>query len=183
MDKNSKKITNLFSRYIALVLLGLGNLYLFYLILTPTTIHTVNTILSIFIHTTLINNFIITATNIIEIVPACVAGAAFYLLLFLIFTTADIKPRTRFLATITALISFFILNIIRIVILFFLTNNTYFSTIHWIFWHLISTIFVIAIWLSVIKIYKIKSIPVYSDFKYLKGLIKSGKNSKRSKKH
>ena len=174
------RLTGLFARYISLIILGLGNLYIIYKILTPLTLHTLNIILSISSKPLLIENIIYFKTIGIEIVPACVAGSAFYLLLILILSTANIKPKTRTKAIITALTIFFILNILRILILIPIINSTYFETAHWIFWHAISTIFVIIIWLSVVKIYKIKSIPIYSDIKIL---IDSTKYPKRNKKH
>jgi len=183
MNKQSKKILGLFARYFIILLFGIGNLYLIYLILTPITIQTLNSLLSIFINTTLVGNIIYMDKAVIEIIPACVAGAAFYLLLFLLLSMEDINPKTRIKAIITAFAMLFILNISRILILIPIINTSYFETIHWIFWHFISIIFIVAVWFSVIKIYKIKSIPIYSDFKYIKGLIKPIKKSKRKKKH
>ncbi len=183
MNKQSKKIYGLFARYVAILLIGAGNLYIIYKLLTPLTVHILNTVLSIFTTTTLTGNIIHLSQTHIEIVPACVAGAAFYLLLLLVLSTADIKPKTRIKAILTAFTSFFVLNIIRILILVPMINTPYFETVHWIFWHLVSTVFVVAVWFSVVRIYKIKSIPVYSDLKYLKSLIKPVKKSKRKNKH
>lgn len=183
MDKQSKKILGLFARYFTMLLIGAGNLYIIYKLLTPLTIHTLNSILSIFSNTILIDNIICLSGISIEIVPACVAGAAFYLLLLLILSTANIKPEIRSKAILTAFAMFFTLNILRILILIPMINTSYFETIHWIFWHIISTVFVVAVWFSVVKIYKIKSVPVYSDIKYIKSLIKPVKKSKRKKKH
>lgn len=183
MNEQSKKIYGLFARYLAILLIGAGNLYIVYKLLTPLTVHTLNTVLSIFTATALSNNIIYLSQTRIEIVPACVAGAAFYLLFLLLFSTANIKPETRAKAVITAFAIFFALNITRILILIPMINTSYFETIHWIFWHIISTIFVVAVWFSIIKIYKIKSIPIYSDLKYLRNLIKPVKKSKRKKKH
>lgn len=183
MNKHSKKLLGLFSRYFAMLLIGAGNLYIFYKILTPLTIHVINIILSIFMDTRLINNIIFTGKMGIEIIPACIAGSAFYLLFVLILSTANIKPKIRIKAVLTAFTIFFTLNIIRILILIPLTNISSFEIIHWIFWHVISTLFVVATWFGVVKIYKIKSIPVYTDLKYLKDLTKPVKKSKRKKKH
>ena len=67
-------------------------------------------------------------------------------------------------------ISILALNIARILILMLIYNNfgeAAFNTVHLLFWHILSTLFVILIWLALIKIYKIKAIPIYSDLKYL----------------
>jgi len=183
MDKQSKKILGLFARYIAVLLIGLGNLYVVYKVLTPLTIYVLNAILSIFTETVLKGNMIETYRFLIEIVPACVAGSAFYLLLLLIMLTADIKPEVRTKAIISAFGMLFALNMLRILILVPIVTTPYFETAHWIFWHLISTIFVVGVWFIIIKLYKIKAIPIYSDFKYLKSLIKFKKSkSVKSKK-
>ena len=183
MNKQSKKILGLFARYFTIVLIGASNLYLVYKLLSPLTIHTLNALLSIFTATTLADNIIYLAEAQIEIIPACVAGAAFYLLFLLILSTANINPKTRAKAILTAFAMFFTLNIARILILIPMIDTPYFETMHWVFWHIISTIFVVAVWFSIIKIYKIKSIPVYSDIEYMKSLIKPVKKSKRKGKH
>ncbi|MBU3923514.1 MAG: pacearchaeosortase [Nanoarchaeota archaeon] len=181
MNKQSKKILGLFSRYLTILLLGLGNLYIIYKILTPLTVNTLNLILSTFANPIVTNNAIILNNTMIKIVPACVAGSAFYLLLLLILSTENIKPKTRTKAIITALIAFFILNILRILILIPMISTQYFETAHWIFWHLISTIFVVGTWFAVVKIYKIKSIPICSDIKFIIHLTKNPKRKKKNK--
>jgi len=183
MDKQTKKIIGLFSRYIIILAIGISNLYILYQFLTPATIKALTVILSIFTNPVVTNNIIYLEKVALEIVPACVAGSGFYLLLILILSTAEIKPKRRAKTIITAFAIFFILNITRILILIPLTGSPAFETIHWIFWHLISIVFVVAVWFNVVKIYKIKKIPVYSDIKYMISLIKSPKNSKRKKKN
>jgi exosortase/archaeosortase family protein len=183
MNKQSRRLLGLFSRYIALILLGLGNLYLFYKILTPITIKSVSIILSILGKSKVIENIIVHNGTIIEIIPACVAGAAFYLLFILILSTAEIRPKKRAIALMAATLMLFVLNVLRIVFLALISSALYFELIHWIFWHLVSTIFVVAVWLVTIKIYEIKTIPIYSDIKYVKSLINPVKKTKRHKKN
>ena len=184
MNRQSKRIMGLFARYIFILLLGTGNLYLFYKILTPLTIQTVSRILAIFSPVIVADNLIRFNGLMIEIVPACVAGAAFFLLLLLILSTAEIKPLKRTIIIIISMLALFILNILRIIILAGLAKTSYFEIVHWTSWHIISTLFVVGIWFAMVKIYKIKSIPIYSDIIYLQGLIKKPKKkSKRKKKH
>ena len=66
------------------------------------------------------------------------------------------------------------LNILRIFFLSILTinNSQFFDFAHKLFWYLLSTIFVIGIWFLTIKIFKIKSIPGYTDIKYFAKNIK-----------
>jgi exosortase/archaeosortase family protein len=178
MKQLSKRIIGIFARYFTLLLIGTSNLYIIYAVLTPLTIYVTTAILSIYATPTLIGNSIDLTGVTIEIAPACVAGAAFYLLLILTLSVPDVKPITRIKAIMTALAILFALNIIRILALIPLIKTAHFETIHWIFWHLASTIFVVATWIAIITIYKIKSIPIYSDLKYL---AKSIKKSKRKK--
>jgi exosortase/archaeosortase family protein len=184
MNKQSERLANLFARYIAVLILGAGNLYILYKILTPLTIKTTSRVLSIFSPVIVVDNLIRFKGVFIEIIPACIAGAAFFLLLFLILSTAEIKPGKRAIVIIISMISLFVLNIIRIIILVALMKTSYFGIVHWTFWHIISTLFVVGIWFTMVKIYKIKAIPVYSDFLYVQSLIKKPrKKSKRSKKN
>lgn len=183
MDKDFKKITSLFSRYLIILILGVGDLYLIYKILTPLTLHATNLILKIFTPTTLSGNTIYFNQSIIQIVPACVAGSAFYLLIALILSTANIAPEVRLKALLAALTAFFALNITRILILITLIKTPEFETIHFIFWHIVSTIFVIATYIATIKLYKIKSVPIISDFNYLKSLMRPKRKFRKTKKN
>ena len=172
MKSQLVKIFMLFVRYFSIILLGFGNLYIFHKIFIPLTIQTTNTILKIFTTTYLIKDTIYLTYTIIKIAPSCVAASAFYLLTILILSTANIKPKKRFAALSTSFSILFAFNIVRILILIPFVNQSYFEMLHWTFWHLISIIFVLVTYFATIKIHKIKSIPVYSDFRYIKSLIK-----------
>lgn len=179
MNKENKKVTNIFLRYLMLIILGSANLYIIYKILTPLTIYATNTLLGLFFPTELMGNVIHFHQSIIQIIPACVAGSAFYLLIALFLSLSDVNLETRTKAIFTAISTLFILNILRIVILSLMIKNPNFEMIHWIFWHIVSTILVVTIYILIIRFYKIKSIPGYSDFKYLKSLIKKHKKKKK----
>lgn len=183
MDNTNKKVLDLFIRYSLIFLAGLSNLFIFYKLLTYPTIKTTYSILGLFSEAILIENIILIKGLAVEIVPSCVAGAAFYLLFILALSTSSIDLKTRLKIVLTSFIIFFVLNISRIVLLVPLISTSYFETIHLLFWHLVSTVFVVAIWLIVVSLYKIKSIPVYSDIRFLWGLIRpKKKNRKHSKK-
>ena len=172
MNKTSKQLTNLFLRYIIILLAGLGNLYIFYKIFTPLTIQTLRLILSIFTQTTLTQNILIIPNLSIELIPACIAGSAFYLLFILNLATPDIKLDKRIKILLLTFASLFFLNILRILLLVLINQTVYFQSLHELFWYVISTIFVIAIWIFTIKKFKIRKIPVYDDFKFLYGFVK-----------
>tara|TARA_Y100000034_G_scaffold97017_1_gene118355 strand:- start:801 stop:1319 length:519 start_codon:yes stop_codon:yes gene_type:complete len=165
---------NLILRYALLLLLGLGNLYIIYTIFTPLTIYPVFWILNIFYNPILSNTTITLSNKVIELIPACIAGSAYFFLLILNLTTPmKIKQRTQSL--IFLLTSFLILNILRISILsiFFINSLSFFDISHKIAWYSISTLFVVAIWFTSVKIFSIKQIPIYSDLKQLAKEIKN----------
>ena len=168
---------SLFIRYFLLILLGLGNFYIFYLIFTPLTLYATLIILNIFS-----TSFLVSSTSIffngleISLIKACIAGSAYYLLTILNLAT-PMKDKTRVYSLLFLLGAFFFLNTIRIVIFSFLasTNFYYFDVAHQISWHLGSTFLVLAIWIINIKMFKIKEIPFYTDWRKL---IKNYKHAK-----
>lgn len=161
-------------RYTTLVILGiLGNLAIFYIFLTPITAYPVWFILNLFYDVILIDNVLLVQDYAIELIPACIAAAAYYLLLILNLST-PMDKKTRLYSLIYSLLALLIINILRIVLLstMFLNNMSYFDFTHKLFWNALSTIIVVAIWFSAVKIYKIKAIPIYTDIIFLKKQIK-----------
>ena len=164
MKKN--EIYSLIIRYLLLLLLGLFNLKVIYTVFTPLTVYLSYYIISLFDNTARLVNNTISLSNIdIVIISACVGGAAYYLLLILnLSTSMEIKKRVYSLLFL--ILSFFILNLVRISILSYLTLQglSFMNSIHVISWHFGSTIMLIIIWLVNIKIFKIRTIPIYSDY-------------------
>lgn len=190
---------SLIYRYIFLLILGLGNLFIFYLILTPLTVYPVFWLIGLSDQATLMSG---TYTNVCElskgtfveglacmnttiffrdyfasIIPACIAGAAYYLLLILNLTTPmPLGKRAKSLALILGL--FLILNVLRIFLFarIFVSNNyEIFSLAHTASWYFGSTVLVILIWFVNVLIFKIKEIPIYSDLKSILNQIKNKK--------
>lgn len=176
------KPISLILRYITIIILGLGNLYLIYKLFTPLTLYTTYFILNIFTKPTLFENFIIINNTAIELIPACIAGSAYYLLLILNLSTPNIKTKKRINLTILTITFLFIFNILRIIILYLVNKTIYFESLHLIFWYVLSTLAVILIWIYSTRKLKIKSIPIYSDFKYLIKNIRQAKQTKITKK-
>lgn len=168
MNFLNKPLYKLLTRYLLLLLLGLGNLYLFYKLLSPLTIYPVFFLLKIFYNVTLSNDSILYNNHSIQIISACVAASAFYLLTILNLTT-PMKNKQRLYSLTFSLSTLLIINIIRIFFLSILIirESVYFDVTHKIFWYGLSTIFVIALWFLSVKLFKINSIPIYSDFKKL----------------
>jgi exosortase/archaeosortase family protein len=191
MDEQTKKVIGIFARYVFVFLLALGNFYVFYKILTPLTILSVSQTIALFRDVVVVGDMIYTVSTRIQIVEACVAGTAFFLMFLLVFSTANINLLKRIYALIFSLLLLFLSNYLRIVFLIAITDNLYFEFIHWILWHFVSVILVVGIWFFVIYLFKIDSVPIYSDVKYLMSLtraknleqkkLKKLKKAKRSK--
>lgn len=190
MEKSDKKVYGIVARYLLIILLGLGNLYFFYKVLTPLTIYSVYAVLNLFSSNVFVlENWIYFNNITISIIPACVAGAAFYLLFILNFSTGDLDIKKRIYVLLSSFLILFLFNIIRIVFLVFMFGSSFFEVMHFVFWNFLSTLAVVGIWFLMVKLYSIKNIPIYSDFIYLKNIAfgkrlkKKSKNSKRSKKN
>ena len=169
------KITNLFTRYLIIIIAGLGNLYIFYKIFTSLTIYPVGFLLKLISPTTITATLITFQTITIEIIPACVAGAAYYLLFILAMSVPDIKPLRRIKIILFAFTSLLILNILRIFFLALINQLAYFHSLHLLFWYVLSIVFVFGIWLITIKKFKIKQVPIWDDLNFLINLSKKKK--------
>lgn len=157
-------------RYIILVVVAFPAFWIFYFIFTPLTSWITYFILDLFYKVSL-SGIIISINNCaaIELIRACVAGSAYYLLLIFNLTIPNIKIIERLKMILFAFFTFFILNIIRIVILsvMHVSESSLFDITHQIFWYFLSIVFVVLIWIIEIKLFNIKQIPLYSDIKNL----------------
>ena len=171
MDKKLKKqLIDIFVRYLILILIALPNLYIFYLVFKPLTLYPIYHLLCFFFDCQLVGSTISVGCFPIEIIDACVAGSAYYLLLILNLSTPNIKLLKRLKMILLAVTSFLALNLIRIFFLsiLYIHNSPWFDILHKTFWYLLSIVFVIGIWFAEVKIFKIKEIPFYTDFLFLK---------------
>jgi exosortase/archaeosortase family protein len=173
-DKSSKgkfNVYDLIVRYLILVLIALPGMTLFYYVFRPLTVYPVYALLNIFYIVDLVSPTVIILENSlpIEFVKACIAGSAYYLLLILNLSIPDIKWGKRAKMILYSFTAFLAVNVIRILILGIMaySGSSFFDITHRIFWYSLSTIFVVLIWFSEVKYFKIKQIPFYSDIKNL----------------
>lgn len=164
--KKERNILHIFIRYLILVVLEI--FFPFYKIFLPLTIWPVYFLLSIFYNVSIIGSIILVSGAKIEIVNACVAGSAYYLLLILNLTTS-MKSKQRIYSLLFSFFSLFILNILRIFSLsiLYIEDFVLFDITHKLFWYFLSTGFVVGIWFLTVWLFKIKNVPVYSDIKML----------------
>ncbi|MFA5019526.1 MAG: pacearchaeosortase [Candidatus Pacearchaeota archaeon] len=173
MEKQDIKVLYIVLRYLLILLFGLGNFYLIYKIFAPITVYLSYFMLSIFYNPVVLNNVIFINNYEIEIISSCIAGSAYFFLLGLnLSVPMDYKKRIYTLFC--AVLIFLSLNVLRIVFLssLFINDCIYFDVIHKFLWWFFSTFLILFIWFSEVLIFKIKPIPIYSDFKFVKRLIK-----------
>jgi len=169
MYKKTKEVYDVVIRYVIILLVALPNLWLFYFIFTPLTIYPVYFLINLFYDASLVGNILLISNYAIEIIPACVAGSAYYLLLILNLSIPNIKLYKRLNMISLSFLTLLIINILRIFLLtlFFLSDSPWFFITHKLFWYLLSIVIVIGIWFTEVKLFKIKEIPLYSDIKFL----------------
>lgn len=165
----SKRLKDILIRYLVLVLAALPNLWFFYAVFTPLTVYPVYFLFSLFFETSLLGNVILLSNSVpIELIGACIAGSAYYLLLILNLSTPEIKFSKRIKMILLAFASLLIINILRIFFLgvMYYSGSPLFNFTHELFWYLGSVIFVVAIWFLEVRHFKIKKIPFYSDIHF-----------------
>lgn len=182
------KTLSLIFRYAFIVLFGLGflagleNINIFYIVFYPLTFHLSAFFLSFFGNVISFYplKLIMFNQTAIEIINACVAGSAYYLLLILILSLPNIKILRRISLFIFTFGSLLFLNVLRIILMGLIAGTSYFESVHMLLWYFVSIIFVVGIWFLTVKLFSIKEIPVYSDLKYL---IDKTNQSKRKRKN
>lgn len=172
---NKKEALNIVFRYIVLLIIGLIGIKLLYLIFAPLTIYPVFFVLKLFYSQTILEGAKLTIGNkILNIIPACIAASAYYLL-FILNLSTPMSAKTRAKSIVLAIFSFLFLNILRIIIFsaLFIAGYSYFDLAHKLFWYFGSTLLVAAIWFANVYLFKIKSIPIYTDFKNFLHLLRT----------
>lgn len=174
MEKQAKEMSFMFFRYLFLLLIAIDNLFIIYAVVSPITIYlSFFLIKAVYAGASLAGSTVLISNSAISLIPACIAGAAYYFLLILNFAVPmPLKTRVKSLAFL--LLSFLLLNVIRIFIfsMLFVQGFSYFSVSHAIVWHLGSTILLVILWFASVKLFKITEIPVYSDVKNILNLVK-----------
>ncbi len=196
-------IRSVLLRYSFLLLLGLGGLFVFYTIFTPLTIYPVFRTLDAIYGAELLRGDITKACDILtnlnapgiitntacmnttiffkgyfaSIIPACIAGSAYYLL-FILNLTTPMEKKKRFYSLIFLSFLFLILNVARISIfaaIFASKGFEIFNLAHAATWYFGSTVLVVLIWFSNVIIFKIKGVPIYTDVKTIINQIRQDK--------
>jgi exosortase/archaeosortase family protein len=159
------------SLLIRVAILLLFPIAIFYNVFLPLTIWPVYLLLKLLDFNAIISSNMIMLDNLpLLFISACIAPYAYYLMLALIMLTKDILPLTRIKMLLLASLLILSANVARIILLIYILSafgNDAFQTVHIALWFFISTLYIAILWLLLAYIFKIKSIPVYSDFKFL----------------
>ena len=158
--------------FMAFLVIGLGT-YFFDLLIYPI----IYIIYFLFLpyNPEIIGSSIIVNNYELLFISSCVASSAYILLSILLLLTKDIDFKKGIKIFLTGFFILFFVNILRIFLLGIILikeNIVLFEKLHLLFWDVFSTAFVFLLWLFLIKYYKIKAIPIYSDFDYLRKRIK-----------
>ncbi|HVY01939.1 MAG TPA: pacearchaeosortase [Candidatus Nanoarchaeia archaeon] len=176
-----KEVLGLVSRYFILFLIAIFNISIFYDIFTPITVHAVFLALkNLYSAQLLEGNIIFFKGYYANILPACVAGAAYYLLLILNLTT-PMHIGKRIKSLIFLMFSFWIINTLRIIIfaMIVFVGYQYFDIAHMLAWYIGSTVLVVGVWFANVWLFKIQAIPIYTDaLNILRDVAKDGEKSK-----
>lgn len=170
---NNKDYLFLLLRYLALLII-LISLPLLYNLLTIITFNPLVFLLKLFYEVSVNNNLIVLNTfNIIRIIPACVAGAA-YILLLILNLTIKMSIKKRIYSILFSITLLYLLNISRLLIFSYIlvAGYDFFDILHKITWYFLSLVFVIGIWFLTAKIFSIKQVPIYTDLKSIINNIK-----------
>ena len=165
-NKSDKNKIVILIRYIILLAIVFA-LPFIYNIVKPLTIIPSLYLLDLFYGVQQFNDYIIiNTTTFIEMIPACIAGSAYLLLLILNLST-PLNIKRRIFSIIFSLLVLLILNILRIVVfsIWYHEKILLFDFTHKLTWYVLSTLFVVVIWLAAIKIFSVKEIPFYTDIK------------------
>src|SRR3990172_3732926 len=146
MNENAGEFRNILFRYLILILLSFNGLFVFYLVFTPLTIYPSYFLLDSAFGATLdYSNAVIYVGDVpVEMIRACIAGSAYYLLLIFNLATPGIKLPKRLTIIAFSFLIFLLANILRIVALtaMYMNSSPLFDVTHKSTWYFGSVILV-----------------------------------------
>ena len=165
-------IKDIIARY--LLMIAIGILGVFYAVFKPLTVYSAYFILNLFYQATLSGAVLTVNSMDIEIIDACIASSAYFLLFILNFSTRKIRFDKRILVFFIDSGIFLVFNVLRIVgmSVLLIKGSIFFETVHLIFWYAVSVLAVFLIWILTAKIFDIKEIPFVSDFLYVRKMLR-----------
>ena len=171
-------VSFIFLRYLSLILLGpiIFSSNLFYSLFLKLTIYPISWLLSLYSTSLVAFDIIVIQGSRIEIIAACVAVSAYFLLIAINLLT-PMKPLKRLGSLVLSCLLLLLFNILRIFLLtlLYLHNYDHLNLVHKTLWYTLNLLIVVLIWFFMVWAFKIKNVPIFSDFMaiwQLKGLRK-----------
>ncbi len=119
---------------------------------------------------TLQENVLFVGSYIFQFVEACIAPSAYYLLWLLVFLVKDLPWKKRVLLVVVGFALLLLMNILRIAALVYIAfhyGEHWFDLVHLTAWKIFSGAYVVVVWIFLIHVFKVKSIPIVDDFRYI----------------
>ncbi len=160
----------------AIILLSIPFNVFYWLLLKPTLYLSYLPLLLKYNNIQIGYDYLMVNSNLLRFTMACIATSAYYLFVIFLLLTKDIKLRNLLKIAFSGILLILLLNIIRIDILIFIFLEygvNWFNSLHLFFWKFLSSIAIVLVWIFLCYKFKIKNIPVYSDFKFLIKKIKN----------
>lgn len=143
----------------------------FYAIFNPATIYSSWFLLRIFGYNAIINGMTLLVNGGgFAFIAACIALSAYYLLFLLVIFTKGLGLKKSLKLFFLGALLILAMNAVRIdllIVLFLEAGMDWFNAVHMLFWKFISGVYVALVWIFLIRKYKVKEIPIYSDLKEL----------------
>lgn len=159
----------LITRIFLALIFAIFGFKIIYTIFSPLTFY-LSYLSLIFYNPIIKGNLLIINGFTLKFIPACTAASAYLLLTLLTVLTKGINLKKSILMWTTGSLSILIANLIRIDILIIALIKygfPLFETLHLFFWKLVSIVYVALVWIFLTYKFNIKTIPIYSDIKYL----------------
>ena len=164
-------------RYLSTIILMVFGLKIVYFLISSLTFNLSYYSLFYYNPTLVSEASFIIGNHKLNFISACTAASA-YLLLALLTLTTDLNLKKSIKVFLLGSVLILIANIIRIDILIIALiefGSRTFNTLHLFFWKVLSTVYVVLLWIFLTKIFKIKNIPIYTDFKEIYKIYKESK--------
>ena len=148
---------------------------MFYPLIGPLTLQVSYDILRSFTDAILQGGNIYVSGYTLTFIPACAAISAYTLLWILILLTREISLKTGLLMALYGSLLIFAANILRIELLIYAllgVGKNLFDTLHLFIWTVVSSVYVVGVWLFLTWRFKVKGIPLWSDIQYARKKVK-----------
>ena len=162
---NEPPLLSIVIRYALALAASYNGLFIFYYLFTPATLYAVYYTLGLFFSVTLEGSRILFSDFAIVLIPACIAGSAYYILFVLNMIMPNIGYKKRIGMVAFSFASLFVLNVLRIFSLAIMAsyNLLFFSLAHKFFWYFLNIVMIVVIWFAEVLIFNVRGIPFCSD--------------------